>query len=460
MDNKTSVVAGLLKVLGMAVLAVLLVSLAFFSGFGTAYLSQPTALGPQTAEAAPVATSSEQPPAFRVFWEAWRILERQFYRETPSDDARTYGAIRGLVESFDDPHTVFQDPKQSQLERTELQGEFEGIGAQVSMEDGNLTVVAPIKGSPAEAAGVKAGDIIIGVDGEPITGMSLMDAVLVIRGPRGTPVTLEIKRPGEPGTLTITVVRERIQIDTVTFRMLEDDIGYVELALFSQDAIRELREALKAVKDEGAKRLILDLRNNPGGFLQSALDVSDEFLKDGVIAYEVKGDGTEQVFRATKQGLAEDLPLVVLINQGSASASEIVAAAVQENGRGTLVGTETFGKGSVQLTFTLSDGSTLHVTIAQWLTPERVQLTDNPLQPDINVDVAEGQAQAGEDPQLERAIEFLVEGARAPHSREPVFAMDLDTVPGPLVGSQAQPLAESLAWVSELFQRLWSRRAL
>lgn len=460
-DREAGFLAGVLKVLSVAVLTGLLAVLAFLSGFGLAYLRG--AGPPRAAEAASsprISLSPDQPGVFRVFWEAWDILERQFVGQLPGAEERTYAAIRGLVDAFGDPHTVFLNPQQSELERTELQGEFEGIGAQVTMQDGELVIVAPIKGSPAERAGIRSGDIVVAVDGRPIADLSLIDAVLLIRGPRGTRVELEIKRPGQPGTFSVQIVRDRIRIETVSHRMLEGSIGYVELALFSQDSVRELRAALQDLRDQGAVGLILDLRNNPGGFLHTAIEVTDQFLPgDQVIAYEVRGDGQEQAFRASQRGLGEDLPLVVLINQGSASASEIVAAAVKSNERGRLVGTPTFGKGSVQLTFTLSDGSTLHVTVAQWLTPDREQLTDNPLRPDVLVEVPEAAIQPGHDPQLERAIELLLRGSRPlPADPQPLLVRWLGAALRQLVPAGLAPSELSLAaeLLPAFFARAWA----
>lgn len=402
----------------IALLALILAGSSYVAGFGSHWLL--TRFQGGQALPSPIAGISPAPRAesdqFRVFWEAWDIIKREFYGEVPDDQNMTYSAIRGVIAGLDDPNTVFVDPKASELESTSIQGKFEGIGAVVTMnEDGELVVVAPMAGQPAEQAGIRAGDIILKVDDTEIKGMSLTEAVLLIRGPRGTKVRLTIFRLGEPENLVIEVTRGEIETPTVTWRMLEgtDGVGYLRLALFGQRTPQELREALQDLKRQGYKALILDLRNNPGGLLETTVQATSQFVGEGVIVYQRWNDGREQPYYARRGGLATnpDLPLVVLINKGSASAAEIIAGAIKDTGRGVLIGERTFGKGWVQNVHRLSDGSTLYVTAAQWLTPERQQIAEEGIAPDIEVPFTEADMQAGRDPQLERALEYLRSGS-------------------------------------------------
>jgi carboxyl-terminal processing protease len=390
---------GVLRILAMAVVVAVITSAAFLAGFGTSWFMQ--------AQGRPAVAAGE-PEEFGVFWEAWRIIEREFYGELPTAQQMTYGAIRGAITALDDPNTVFMDPQVSELESTDLRGKFEGIGAVVTMEDGHVVVVSPMEGQPAEKAGIRAGDIIIKVDDTEVTGMTLTEAVLLIRGPKGSTVQLTILRAGEPDSLVFEVVRGEIETPTVASRLMEFKIGYIRVALFGEQTNTELREAIQELKEKGAKALILDLRNNPGGYLESSIQVSSQFIENGVIAYESWNDGRERAFQTTARGgLATDIPLAVLINKGSASAAEIVAGAIKDYERGVLIGERTFGKGWVQHVHQLSDGSTLHVTVAQWLTPSRQQISDEGIAPDIEVLLTEEDIEAERDSQLQEALEYL-----------------------------------------------------
>ncbi len=399
------------KVLLVAALVVILAGSSFVAGFGSHWLLTRFQGAPSLPSiAAPV--PAQEPSEFKVFWEAWEIIKREFYGEVPDDQNMTYSAIRGLIAGLNDPNTVFLDPKASELEQTDIQGKFEGIGAVVTMnEDGELVVVAPMAGQPAEKAGLRPGDIILKVDDTEIKGMSLTDAVLLIRGPRGTKVRLTVFRLGEPENLVFEITRGEIETPTVSWEMLKEaeGVGYVRVALFGQRTPGELRQALRELKSQGAEALILDLRNSPGGLLDTAVQVASQFVGEGVIVYQRWSDGREQPYYARRGGLATDpsIPLAVLINKGTASAGEIVAGVIKDTGRGVLIGERTFGKGWVQNVHHLSDGSTLHVTAAQWLTPNRQQIAEEGIPPDIEVPFTEADMEAGVDPQLERAIKYL-----------------------------------------------------
>ena len=338
------------------------------------------------------------------------ILDEQFYGEIPDGKTLTYGAIRGMLLALDDPYTSFIEPKISAILNEDASGEFEGIGAMVTMrQDGYLEIASLIPEQPAEKAGVQAGDIIIAVNGQSIVGLGLYEAISYIRGPAGTDAELEILREGESDSIFITVTRARIEISIIETEMLENDIAYLRLSEFDAVATERVEEALEDLLSQEPQALVFDLRGNPGGFLSQAIGVADLFLDKGVVAIERDSQGGERVFRSRNGDIGEEIPLVVLIDGASASASEIVAGAIQDRNRGVLIGMPTLGKGSVQLPNDLEDGSQLRVTIARWFTPDEQELHDNGLTPSIEVEFPE-EALDDEDPQLDRAIEYIETG--------------------------------------------------
>lgn len=342
--------------------------------------------------------------------EVWDLIDSEYYGELPPPEQRVYGAIRGMLGTLGDPYTSFIEPSIAAINREDASGTFEGIGALVRMnDDGILEIVRPFEGQPAEKAGLRPGDLVLAVDGESIVGYGIYEAITLIRGPEGSEVTLTVRR-GEGEPFDVTIVRARIDIPIVESEMLEDSIGYVSLFDFSAQATDQLEAAVQDLMDQGATGLILDLRDNPGGFLDQAVRVADLFLDKGVVLIERSSDGRERTFTSTDEGLAQDIPLVVLVNGGSASASEIVAGAIQDRGRAPLIGETTFGKGSVQLPHTLSDGSELRVTIARWFTPNDRAIHEQGLTPDIQVSLTPEDIEANLDPQLERAIQYLRTG--------------------------------------------------
>ena len=341
--------------------------------------------------------------------EVLTLLERDFYGEIPDKQSLTHGAIRGLLMTLDDPYTSFVEPNIADVLREDATGQFEGIGATVQMrEDGFLEIVRPLPGHPAEEVGLKAGDLILTVDGTDIVGMGLYEAIGLIRGPAGTEVELEIARPGQEDTFFVTITRASIEMPIVESEMLENDIAYISLTEFDATARERVENELKELFKNNPQGLIFDLRNNPGGFLSQAIQVSDLFLEEGLIAIERDSRGEEKRFYSYDNDVGEEIPLVVLINGGSASASEIVAGALQDRDRAMLIGQETLGKGSVQLPHDLSDGSQLRVTIARWFTPNNNSIHEQGLTPDIEVPYP-NDTPVDEDPQLDRALEYFQE---------------------------------------------------
>jgi carboxyl-terminal processing protease len=364
--------------------------------------------GPFTAPAA-AGTPSELEVMFRPFWQAWDIVHRDFADQPVDDAALMQGAIRGMLQALGDPHTAYLTPEEAELASTYLDGELEGIGALVETSGDRARIVSPLPGSPAEAAGLLPGDLILTIDGDDIADQTLVTIVGKVRGPAGSVVILEIEREGEPEPLTFTIVRAKIIIPSVESRMLESGVGYVKINDFGEKTDSELRQQLRDLLTQEPRGLVLDLRGNPGGYLTTAIDVASEFIPNGVVMLERFGDGAEKTYRAQSGGVAADLPLVVLIDKGSASASEIVAGAVQDRERGLVVGEPSYGKGSVQIPRQLSgeNGGELRVTIARWLTPNGHWIHGEGITPDVVVERTAEDRAAGRDPQLEKAIELL-----------------------------------------------------
>lgn len=354
-------------------------------------------------------TPSTLETTFIPFWKAWDIVHA-YYVDQPLDDTKLMeGAINGMMESLGDPHSSYMDPDQFKQMNADLGGEYEGIGAWVDVTGDYLTIISPMTGSPAEKAGVKPGDQIIAVNGEDMTGI---DGNLVLKrvlGPAGTDVTLTILRSGVSEPFDVTITRATITVPSVEGKMLDDGIAYVQLTTFGLDTAKDLHNILEDLLAQNPKGLILDLRYNGGGYLDTAVSVVSEFLDDGVALYEVYGDGTRDTYTIRRGGIATEIPLVVLVNEGTASASEITAGAIQDYDRGTLVGVTTFGKGSVQTMTPLGEGEgAVRVTIARWITPKERQINGIGLTPDEVVEITDEDVTAERDPQLERAIEILL----------------------------------------------------
>jgi len=344
-----------------------------------------------------------------AFWQAWQLIEQDFIGTIPTPQKRVYGAIRGLLVTLDDKYTVFVEPQHHRREKEDLQGRFGGIGVTLQRNEAGDPVLTPLPDSPAIRTGVLSGDMLLTVDQQPITPtMSFEDIAALVRGQVGTQVTITVRRGNTGAPLSLTIVRQVINTPSVAYRILDQSpqIGYLAINRFTERSGEEVRSAAQELRDKGARYLILDLRDNGGGLLTAAVDVSSQFMSDKVVLYQQQKGQAERVFRAKPGGVAVDVPLLVLVNGASASASEIVAGALRDNERAVLIGERTYGKGSVQHIYDLGDGSSLHVTAAEWFTPNHRQLTGNGLEPDIVVKRSNEEVIAGRDPPLERAVAY------------------------------------------------------
>ncbi|MGB3713255.1 MAG: S41 family peptidase [Candidatus Promineifilaceae bacterium] len=347
---------------------------------------------------------------FSVFWEAWDRIGGNYIGEVPTNQDLTYGATHGSIRVLDDPYTIFVEPVAREQERERLRGNFGGVGVELSRDENGIFILEPIPGNPAEEAGVLSGDILIAVDDHELTPETTVQEVAeLVRGEEGTQVVLTVLHQGSDEPIDISVTRATILMPSVSFRILpqDDSIGYIRLSSFTGESGKEIEEAILSLRQDRAEYLILDLRQNGGGLRDAAVDISEHFLDGGTVVFQASKDGDEQEFVADKGEIAEGIPVVVLVDDGTASAAEIVAGALQDRERATLIGSPTFGKGSVQLVFDLSDGSSVHVTSARWLTPNRKQLDQQGLQPDILVELTQDAIDSGIDEILERAITFL-----------------------------------------------------
>jgi carboxyl-terminal processing protease len=360
----------------------------------------------------PQLANNPQQKQMGMFWEAWEILEDEFYGDLPSEQERTYSAIREMLSQIDDPYTIFVEPQPRELERDHMRGAFGGIGVDIWYNADGQMVLSPYPDSPALGAGLLEGDILLALDGEGITGETTIDDVRAhLHGEQDTQVTLKITRLDATGSLTppfdITVTRGEIQVPSVTWRVLDraPSIGYIHIQGFTDRTEGEVVEAIEALHGKGVSALVLDLRNNYGGLISSAVGVASQFLRSGDVMIEEKRDAEEKTYAVRPGGIAFDIPIAVLVNKSTASAAEIVAGALQDHERAPLIGERTYGKGSVQLIYDLSDGSSLHVTTAIWLTPNRNRIEGHGLRPDVIAT----QGSEPQDAQLDFAIDYLME---------------------------------------------------
>lgn len=343
---------------------------------------------------------------FGIFWQAWDKIEKE-YVGTPDYQKMVYGAVKGMVEALGDPYSVFMEPGESKTFMEDLSGEISGIGAQIDKKDTQLLIIAPLADSPAEKVGLKPQDQILFIDDLPTEPMTLEEAISKIRGKAGTKVKLTIMREGFSEPKVFEITREKITVKSVKWEIKNDNVAYIEISQFGDDTVDLMQKAAKEINAKNPKAIILDLRSNPGGYLEGSVDVASLWMDKGVVVKEKYKDGRVEELETTLEPILGKYKTIVLINGGSASASEIVAGALQDTGKATLVGEKSYGKGSVQDLEDLAKGASLKLTIAEWLTPKDREINTIGITPDVVVELTEDDHNAGRDPQLDKAIDLL-----------------------------------------------------
>ncbi len=387
----------------------LLLLLGFAVGVSVTVSSQrsnsPTTLQTAIAKLSPTPTGAD----YGQLLDVWNRLHRDYVNANINDRNLLQGALSGLVSGLGDPYSTYMTADSAKKFEDEISGTFEGVGMQVGYKDKKITIIAPLPGSPAEKAGLKAGDEIVTVDKVDVSTLNLDQVIDKIRGRQGTTVTIIIRRGTDPQTKTFAVTRQTISVDSVTAKVIEHNgkrIAEVAISSFNRDTGRELRAKIKAINAQSLDGILLDLRNNPGGYLDQAVDVASIFMSNGQVVAEVDRDGQKKYFNVNGNAFLADKKVVVLVDGGSASASEIVAGALQDSGRGTIIGTQTFGKGTVQDYQTLTDGSSLKLTVAKWLTPKGRSISEHGITPDVVVEMPKN-AKDTSDPQRDTALDRL-----------------------------------------------------
>ena len=390
------------KIIAVFVLAILVAGgLGFYSGWASR---------PHQNSPSPVSAQPDTQNDFTVFWQTWNAIHKNFVDAKTLDNQKLiYGAAQGLVNSLDDPYSVFFPPKEAKSFEEDLSGSFEGVGMEVGIKDKVLTVVSPLAGTPAEKAGLLPGDKIISINKQPTQGLSLEKCVQLIRGKKGTQVTLTISREKAFENKDFTLTREKIEIPSVEWKFKKPDIAYIQIHQFYGNSNREFNQtAIQILQNPKVKRIILDLRNNPGGYLNVVQDIAGWFLRPGqTVTIEQFNPSKEDVFLAKGNAKLAAYPTVVLINKGSASGAEILAGALRDDRHVKLIGETSFGKGSVQKPINLNDQSMLKLTIAKWLTPNKTCINKKGLSPDIKVPMSEEDYKNKRDPQLDKAIKIV-----------------------------------------------------
>ncbi len=344
---------------------------------------------------------------FSVFWEAWRTVENKYMLESLDYEKMVYGATSGMVDSLGDPYTVFLSPQDNIIFEQDMKGSFSGIGAEIGFRDKFLTVITPLKSSPAEKAGLLSGDKILKVDEVEIIGMNIDEAVNIIRGEKGTMVKLTIGRDKLDELKEIEIVRDIIKIETVEWELKDGNIAYIRISQFKEETVDEFNGQIDDIIVSDPRGIIVDLRNNPGGYVSTLENIASRFLNNGDIIFIEDFGNKKETYKASGNNKFSNIPIVVLINEGSASASEILAGALRDNNSSKLVGRTTFGKGLVQEMQNLKDKSALKITVAKWLTPSGLDINKNGIKPDYDIEITLDDYENDKDPQLEKAIELL-----------------------------------------------------
>jgi len=347
---------------------------------------------------------------FNLYWKVWDSIKRDYVgKDKINEKELFYGSLKGMVSSLGDPYTIFMDPKITEEFGNDLAGTFEGIGAEIGIRNDILTIIAPLADMPAQKAGLLAGDKIYAIDGESTAGIIVDEAVNKIRGPKDTGVTLSISQDGIEKVKDVTIIRDQIITKSVKKELREDNIYVITISNFNDDTIGLFNEAVQDLLKHNPQGIIIDLRNNPGGYLDTAVDIASEWIEEGTVVSEQFSSEIKNDISATGGARLKDYKTAVLINQGSASASEIVSGALKDYNLATLVGMRTFGKGTVQTLEEYNDGSSVKLTVAKWLTPNGNNINEEGISPDIEVDMTQEDYQNFKDPQLDKAVEILKE---------------------------------------------------
>jgi len=396
MKNRTA--SQTLIILSVLVLGSMLFSLGFFAGRLTIPFSS-TTLASETGVAK---------DAFKPYFEAWNILNRSYIDQPINPDILIQGSIRGMLNELGDPYTSYIDPQTFAQQNASLDGEYTGIGAWVDTSGENLVIISPMPDSPAEEAGLLPGDVVVAIDGESMEGVDPALVLEKILGPENTSFQMTIAREGSDELLEFELTRAVIPLPSIESTLIEEEIGYIQIFSFANNTYSDFIDEINTLLEQDMKHLIIDLRNNPGGLVDPAIDLTSVFLEDKVLLIEEWGDGTQTTYNTTKDAILKDLPVYILVNQGTASASEIMAGALQDYDRATLIGNQTFGKGLIQNWIPLDgDNGAVRVTIARWLTPDGRQIQGQGLAPDFSIDLTLEDFDAGLDPQLDKALALI-----------------------------------------------------
>lgn len=392
--------------IGLGLLAILLLFLSFFSGGYYAKhkqkLNKLWGINQETTISFPADVD------FNLYWDTWQTLKDNYVDSGKLNEKDFfYGSLKGMVTAVGDPYTIFLDPKENKQFQDDLSGSFEGIGAEIGLRNDVITVISPLDGTPAALAGIKAGDRIYAINNTSTAGMSVDQAVSLIRGKKGSTVKLSIYRSGASDTKDYNIIRDLIVVQSVKTEMRTDGVYVIKVSAFNSDTQGLFNKAVQDILVKKPRGLILDLRNNPGGFLDAAVDMSSAWVDKETIVIEKFGDGRENKYQGQNRAKLKNIKTVVLVNGGSASASEIVAGALKDNEKATIIGEKTFGKGSVQTLIDLSDGSAVKITVAKWLTPSGVSINEQGITPNIEIKLSVEDANKNSDPQLDKALEVL-----------------------------------------------------
>lgn len=384
-----------LKIVASLLLAMLIFSLGIFTGYFLRLRMSPF-------------KAAEFDDLFKPFYQAWAVVHEQYLEQPVDDVLLMQGAIKGILESLDDPYSAYMNPDEYRQQNAPLMGEYTGVGAWMDTSGQFLVFISPMPGSPAEAAGIKPGDIVMAIDGEDMSDIPPDLVIKRILGPAGTTVSITVQREGYADLLEFSIERAVITIPTVEHTLLEEHIGYIRLYSFSSNSAQEFNAALADLMEQDIQSLVIDLRGNTGGFVDTAVEITSAFLPEGTVLIEEWGDGTRNEYKVSKDVVDYEIPLVLLVDAGSASASEIMAGALQDAKRAVLVGTPTFGKGYIQNWIPLTgENGAVRITIARWLTPQGRQIQGDGLAPDILVELTDADIQAARDSQLQAALDYL-----------------------------------------------------